>query len=344
MPTEIATGAWFRSRNAVWNEWLQQSRQPQRGLTVPDAQRRIERYRAIARDLATARELLPDSRTRAALESLYLAAHANIDISARYGAARMLHLFRDDIPAAIARLRPMILWLALLLTASTFVGWWLVSRYPELISLSASPTMIDDVEHGRLWTDDILNITPSSVLSVRIFSNNIFVSLFAFCAGILFGLGSCYIVAMNGLMLGALFAFTHQHGMDGELLRFVSAHGPVELSVICIAGASGTALGESLIRPGSSTRRESFQRESKYAARVLLACALLLIFCGLIEGFISPDPGFPLASRLIIGLLYWFIMLSFLSGHLFRRPPPTAAASRQAPRPVDACESPGKHR
>jgi len=212
----------------------------------------------------------------------------------------------------------MILWLALLMAGATFAGWWMVSTYPELISLTASPKMIEDVEHGRLWTDDILNITPSSVLSVRIFSNNIAVSLFAFCVGILFGLGSFYLVAVNGLMLGALFAFTHQHGLDGELLKFISAHGPVELSVICIAGAAGASLGESLIRPGSLSRSESFQRESKYAIRVLIACGLLLIVCGVIEGFVSPNPMFPLAARVTIGLLYWLLMLIFLSGRWLR--------------------------
>ncbi len=312
--------AWLQARSPVWNAWLAQSRQPQRGLSIDDAQRRVDRYRAIARDLAAARTLLPQSRARSALESLYLETHASIDVSSRLNAARLLRLFRDEIPAAVARLRPMILWMALLMAISALAGWWMISTYPDLISLSASPRMISDVEHGKLWTDDLLNITPSSLLSVRIFSNNIVVSLMAFCVGIFFGLGSIYLVALNGLMLGALLAFTGQHGMDGELFKFISAHGPVELSVICIAGAAGTSLGNALIRPGSLTRRESFHQESRQAMRVLVACIALLIVCGLIEGFISPDPAFPLATRLIVGWLYWLLMLVFLSGKWLRRP------------------------
>ena len=181
--------------------------------------------------------------------------------------------------------------------------------------------MIDGVEHGQLWTEGMLNVAPASIVSARILSNNIVVSLFAFCAGIFFGLGAFYITAINGLMLGAMFAFTHQFGIDGELLKFVLAHGPVELSVMCIAGAAGTALGESLIRPSAPTRRESFQREASRVARALLACALLLIGCGLIEGFISPSPTVSLATRAIIGFGYWGFMLLFLSGRLFGRTP-----------------------
>lgn len=315
---DLTASAWLKSRTSVWADWLAQFQQAGKGLTVETAQRQVDRYRSIARDLATARLLLPGSRATGALEALYVSTHARIDVTERYSRARILRLFRDEIPEIIVALRPNILWLAALMLLSVFAGWCLIASYPDLIGLTASPKMIEDVEQGHLWTDNLLSVTPSSMLSLHILSNNIVVSLFAFCAGIFFGLGSFYIVAMNGLMLGAMFAFTHQHGLDVALLKFILAHGPVELSVICIAGAVGTALGEALIRPGSLTRRDSFQRSARRAARVLLACALLLIGCGLIEGFISPNPGIPLLSRAVIGLSYWFIMLAFLSGKMFR--------------------------
>lgn len=328
MSPGAAATAWMKSRSRIWSEWLLPSPSAARHLDVEAAQRYIERYRALARDLATARRLLPGSRATAALESLYVAAHASIDRAAPHTRSTLLRLFREEIPAIVVSLRPTILWLALLLLASAGTGWWLIATYPDLIALIASQPMIDAVEHGRLWTDGMLNIMPASMLSVRILSNNIVVSLFAFCAGIFFGLGAFYIIAINGLMLGAMFAFTHQFGIDGELLKFVLAHGPVELSVMCVAGAAGTALGESLIRPTAPTRRESFQQAAHRVARVLLACALLLIGSGLIEGFISPNPRVGLPARAIIGLGYWLLLLLLLSGRLLGRAP---VGSRGAP-------------
>ncbi|MGH8205598.1 MAG: stage II sporulation protein M, partial [Steroidobacteraceae bacterium] len=283
--------AWVKSRSPTWSAWLERSetreRRDSQTLDAPRAQRYIERYRALARDLATARRLLPGSRATAALESLYLQSHASIDRAPRYSPAALLRLFRDEIPAVVSTLAPTIRWIAALLIASAAAGWWLIWTYPDLVSLVASPRMIDAVEHGRLWTQDLFNVAPSSVLSIRILSNNITVSLMVFCSGIFLGLGVCYFVALNGLMLGALLAYTHQHGLAGALLKFVLAHGPVELSVICISGAAGIALGESLLRPTLPTRRESFEHTARGVGRVLLACALLLIICGCIEGFIS---------------------------------------------------------
>jgi len=312
-----AVNAWIRSRDRQWAEWLTALQTRPRGLSVGDAQRYIERYRTLAADLATSRRLLPQgSTTTLALESLYATAHAAIDRAPRHGVAVLRHLFAVRIPASIASLRRTILWIALLFALSAGAGLWLISQYPELIGLVASPAMIEKVEHGQLWTADILNVTPSSVMSVRILSNNITVSIFAFCTGVFFGLGAFYVTALNGLMLGALFAFTHQHGLDGELAKFALAHGPVELSVMCIAAAAGSAIGEALIRPDAPTRRESFERAASRVGPALFACALLLIVCGFIEGFVSPNPRIPTGPRVIIGLGYWGLMLLMLRGGL----------------------------
>jgi uncharacterized membrane protein SpoIIM required for sporulation len=121
-------------------------------------------------------------------------------------------------------------------------------------------------------------------------------------------------------MLGGIFAFVHQHGLAGALFTFIIAHGPVELSVICVAGATGVALGESIVRPASGTRRDSFQACAHRVAPLLLLCAMLLVGCGFIEGFVSPDPAFPLASRVTIGVSYWAVMWALMSGRLFAKP------------------------
>ncbi len=285
--------------------------------SVDQALGAIEDYRGLARDLATARRVAPNSRTTAGLESLYRQMHSLINRRPRGGLAAVQASLRFDIPKITRELRITILSMALLMGVSALAGWWLVSTFPMLIGIFASEDMIEHVEQGHLWTEGLINIVPSSILSISILANNIVVSVLAFCAGIFLGLGTLYLVAMNGLMLGAGFAFVHQHGLARALFEFIIAHGPVELSVICIAGASGVALGESIIRPSSASRRDSFQACAHHVAPMLLLCAALLIGCGFIEGFVSPDPRFPMASRITIGISYWFIMWSLLTGRLF---------------------------
>ncbi len=311
------------ARAPDWQQARERARRLAHARTddITDAARLADDYRLLAHDLARARELLPASRTREYLENTYAQIHATLHQGAQHLSSALLRLLRDELPAAMRWLLPYLWWTTLIFVLAAVGGYLLVSRYPDLIALFAGPDMIASVERGKLWTEGLLNVVPSSVLSVQILANNIVVSLFAYCLGFLFGLGTLYILGLNGLMLGAVFAFVGQHGLAGGLLRFIVAHGCVELSVMCLSGAAGAAVGDALIRPWGAGRMESFRAAAMRSGVVLLACALLLVGAGIIEGFVSPSPRFSLASRVAIGVGYWLVMLLLLSGWLFGRRP-----------------------
>ncbi|HKT72819.1 MAG TPA: stage II sporulation protein M [Steroidobacteraceae bacterium] len=295
-----------------------------------DALELADDYRMLARDVARARELMPASQTRERLELLYAQAHATLYKPAWRVGHALLRLVREQIPDVVRWLWPHIAWTTSLFLLAILAGYELVHRYPELIALFASPDLIASVERGQLWTEGLLNVVPSSVLSLQILTNNIVVSLSAYCAGFLFGLGTIYIVGLNGLMLGAVFAFTAVHGLDDDLARFVVAHGCVEISVMCLSGAAGAAVGEALIRPGAATRAEAFREAALRSGTLLIACTVLLVGSGLIEGYVSPNPAYSTRARVLIGVSYWLLMVAFLSGWLFGRPArltPTASAA-----------------
>jgi uncharacterized membrane protein SpoIIM required for sporulation len=316
-----ALAASLLARSPLWRDAEARAKRLAQGRTedVADATRLADDYRLLAHDLARSRRLLPASRARDYLERVYGASHATLHHGATRFGRTLLALFRDQVPAVVWSLRFYILWSALVFALTVLAGYALVAHYPELIALFASPDLIASVERGELWTRGLLNVVPSSVLSATILANNIVVSLFAYCAGVLFGLGTVYILALNGLMLGAVLAFVAQHGLRGELLQFMVAHGCVELSVMCLSAAAGVSLGEALVRPGPGGRMESFRIAAGNSAKLLIACALLLVGSGLIEGFVSPDPRVSLGLRIAIGVGYWILMVFFLSGWLLGR-------------------------
>ena len=284
----------------------------ERATDLVDAAQLSDDYRLLAHDLTRVRRLMPDTRVRQYLETAYARTHNTLHRAAWHPGRALLILFRDEIPAVVRWLAPHIAWASSIFVLTVLAGYWMVHTYPDLIGLFASPDLITTVEHGRLWTEGILNIVPSSVLSLQILTNNIVVSLFAYCAGFIFGLGTLYILGLNGLMLGAVFAFASLHGLGGALLKFIVAHGCVELSVMCISGAAGAAVGEALIRPAFGNRRESFRIAAMRSEKLLIACAVLLVGSGLIEGYISPRASFPFWARSCIGVGYWLLMLVLL--------------------------------
>jgi len=316
---ETGLRAWMTARATRWRQLPATSTKLRhdRRSTAEQAFAAVASYRDLARDLSVARRVLPARGLTRALEEQYAVLHGLIHRRPGDWKNRVRTLFGRTIPAVARELSGYIVAVSLLFLLSALAGAWLVSRYPELILLVAGEDLVATVESGRLWTDNLFSIAPPAMLSISILTNNIVVSLFAFVSGILFGLGTFYIIALNGFMLGAIFAFTHQHGLAAGLFRFVIAHGVVELSVICIAGAAGAAAGESLIRPQLGTRRESFSHAISRISPLLALCTVLLIGCGFIEGYVSPDPAFPLANRVVIGVAYGVLMVAALTGRLY---------------------------
>jgi len=311
-----ATRRWFAQRVGVWREVEQTLGRVDESRRVPrqTVLRTVRAYPEIARDLAIARRIEPTGRLTGHLEHLYASLHRALFRPADNLRDDLGELLGHEVPRITRAIRVPLAWVTSLFLASALAGWWLISSYPELVSLVASDTMIDKVQRGELWTEGLLNVMPSSILSVRIFTNNIVVALTVVCLGVFYGIGTVSIIALNGLMLGGALAITARYGLAGRLFEFVVPHGVVELAVVCVAGAVGLSLGEALIRPGQRSRAAAFQLAVRDAARLMAVCVVFLVGAGLIEGHVSPDPGYPLAARIGIGLGYLLVFVAVLAG------------------------------
>ncbi|MDW8259420.1 MAG: stage II sporulation protein M [Gammaproteobacteria bacterium] len=308
-------------RRPRWQAALAELERLERGRAsdAAEAARAVEHYRMLAADVAIARRLIPGSRTHEFLENAYARAHAVLHRPALRPWLAIGSALRDELPDAMRWLRPYLLASVALFALACAAGWWLISAHPDLIGLLLPPASIEAVERGELWTDSLLNATPPAMLSADITRNNLVVAVFAYCAGFLFGLGTFYIIGFNGLLIGGLFAFTTRHGLGGRLFEFALPHGPVELACLCIAGAAGAAVGEALVRPGDLNRAAAFASATWRASRPMFAVIVLLIGCGLIEGYVSPNPRVPIAARAAIGVGYFLLMIALLRGSLFGR-------------------------
>ena len=320
-PRDSAITTWLRTRTDRWLKLstLIDGQRDRSDENLEEVRALVNGFRAVMRDVSLARTAVPHSKLRQQLEALCLKAHEAIYRPPRYSWQQLRGLFSDDIPGVVRELHGSIIATAILFALSALAGWLLVTQQPELASLFASETMINKVQGGELWTKDLLNVVPSSLLSISIMTNNIFVALFAFACGALYGLGTIYIIGLNGLMLGGAFALTAQYDMEDQLLTFVIAHGVVELSVVCLAGAAGIRLGEALAHPGNRFRADAFREAVTEASKLLPVCVIFLVGAGLIEGYVSPDRGYNVVSRIVIGVSFGLLLWLVLTGRAFRR-------------------------
>lgn len=319
--SERQSRVWVGSRRHRWARLEQRVTALERGrrLSRSELVEVVALYRALGRDVAFTRATLGDSRLAAELERRVFRAHRALFQQRVSLRSTLTRLFRQAIPEAMARTRGAF-GLAVGLFWASFVGAWaLVSQAPELIGLFASEAMINTVQAGRLWTDDLLNVVPSSWLSMAIMANNLSVAFTAYGLGLFYGIGPLYIIGLNGAMLGAVFAFTAAYGLADDLLRFVVAHGVVELTVIWLAAALGLRLGHALVHPGQEGRGAALRAVTRETGVLLIPVALFLVLAGLIEGFVSPNPEYGWLTRVTLGLAAEGLLLIVLSGGPWRR-------------------------
>ncbi|WP_420125100.1 stage II sporulation protein M [Longimicrobium sp.] len=126
-------------------------------------------------------------------------------------------------------------------------------------------------------------------MASSLISNNVQVTFLAFAGGILAGLGTGWVLVMNGVMLGSVAAAFANQGQSLHLWTFVLPHGVIELTAICIAGGAGLWMGSAMLLPGRRTRREVLVTRGREAVSLIGGTALMLVIAGTIEGFISPS-------------------------------------------------------
>ena len=131
--------------------------------------------------------------------------------------------------------------------------------------------------------------------------NNITVSIVAFAFGIAGGIFTFYSMFFNGAVLGgmaALMTHVHQHR---NFWPSILPHGIVELSATCFAGAAGFSLGWAVLSPGKYSRRDAIGIAARDSVKILSGIVVMLIFAGLVEGFISHSL-LPKPLKIIFGI------------------------------------------
>ncbi len=266
-------------------------------------------YRAVTSDLALARRDYSGQRVTIFLNQLLTRTHNFIyqqDVSDFH---KIIHYFTHTLPHTFRQTAWFTLAAFLLFIIPALVGYRLAYTNPDIadpLGLSAERRTLADQD---TWTNIPVNQRPYA--SSLIMSNNIRVSILAFGGGMAFGLFSVYLLAMNGLSVGAVLGLAAHYGMGQSLLGFMFGHGVIELSVIFIAGGAGLQLGWALLLPGRYSRRDALTLTARRAVTLIIAAIPLLIIAGTIEGFFSPSNA-PFPTHVLVGVITGIVLYSYL--------------------------------
>ena len=276
-------------------------------------------YRQSASDLATVREDASSKQLAVYLNQLLGRAHNLIYMGRRANRRGIWTFYKDIYPAIFRETFPDTFAAFVLFLVAALAGVLMGMADPSFTRHFLGPQMVDSIERHEMWTHSIVTVKPMA--SSAILTNNISVALSTFALGITAGIGTVWMMLLNGLMMGVVGVACWHEGMSLALWSFVAAHGVLELPAIFIAGGAGLGVAKGLLFPGSLPRRESLVRAGGRSVRLLLGTIPMLLVAGVVEGFVSPS-DLPYQLKFLLAAA----LATMLALYLLRKPSPDIAA------------------
>jgi len=306
--------AFVRDRSEAWGRLDDLVRAARRRPESLGPQRVLQLgslYRSAAADLALARGAFPGDPVVERLERIVNRARTLV-----YSTPARRVAFRQFVTHGYWRLvterwLPLGVATVLLFGPACLAAAWALDDPGAAAGLV--PTEYQSVTEPRTEGQDLgLSTAEQASFSSSILTNNIRVSLLAFAAGVLAGIGTAGVLVLNGVLLGVVAGLAVGAGNGAPFFELVAAHGVLELSCIVVAGGAGLRLGWSIVEPGTLTRGEALRREAAPALALVLGTAPWLVIAGIVEGFVTGS-GTGLVGALVWGtalaVAYWTLVL-----------------------------------
>lgn len=266
-------------------------------------------YRQTASDLSVVRTDVTSVQLAVYLNQLLGLAHNVVYTGRRPKLSEVWH-FYARYPRLFREMLPQTAVAFLIFAAAGLVGWAVTLHDPAFSYRLLGPQLIGSIENHQMWTESIVTIKPLAASSIL--TNNLSVSFTTFALGVTAGIGTIWMLVLNGLMIGTVGAATWHAGMALQLWSFVAPHGVLELPAIFIAGGAGLELARGLLFPGLLKRGDSLAHAGKRAVGLVLGIVPLLIVAGTIEGFLSPSSANARLKFLFAAVLF-VLLVSYLS-------------------------------
>ena len=268
-------------------------------------------YIEITDDLSYAKTFYPNSNTVKYLNSVASHAHQKIYKTKKEGKNRLVSFFKTEFPLEFYNHRKQLLIAFLVFTFFTIIGAFSAAKDGDFLRLILGDSYVNMTLENIAKGDPmaVYKQDGQTAMFVAITINNIKVAMYAFLLGILFSVGTLYIMMRNGVMLGSFLYFFYDQDLLWESTRTIWIHGTIEISVIVIASCAGMVLGNGILFPRTYTRLDSFKRSIKAGLKIMVSTIPFFIVAGFLEGFVTRHTEMPdwLAVFIIITSLFTII-------------------------------------
>lgn len=315
--------AFLALRERSWTEFelsLEEAQRRPRAVSYEDLESLAVRYRQILHDGGLARARFPGTGAARRLADLSVLGTRFLYHDPQESSFSFRRFWTQTFPKAFTHNRQNLVAAVFLFAVGAVFGLGLAVVQTSLATAMMGPSTVEDLRNGRLWTESLVHSVPPSVSSSAIARNNLSVALVAWAGGALAGVGSIYILFLNGFLLGSVFGITLHYSLADRLLEFISAHGPLEITLILVSAAAGLRMGRAIVEASDLPRRDVLMTAGRDALIIVLGCLPWFVPLGFIEAFVSPSTEIPAGLKAAVGLsLLLLFLVTATAGNPFLR-------------------------
>ncbi|NEO17309.1 MULTISPECIES: stage II sporulation protein M [unclassified Moorena] len=308
---------WIGRREANWKQLdtlLQQvEKRGIKSLPASQIKELASLYRSVSADLARARTNQVGNTLVKDLQRLTSRGYNQIYQGSRRQDWQGLGEFcRWGFPAVVQQTWSYIAIATAVFLLGAFISWWLAWQDPVFMSLVVPEQLIEQVrDRQELWMGSILGMKPLASSGIMI--NNLSVCFRAVAGGITCGAFTLYVMAFNGILIGAIGTLVGQNNLAYPFWAFVFPHGSLELPAIFFAGGAGLLIARAILFPGQYRRVDALKFYGSQAAQLMFGIVPMLIIAGIIEGFLSPSPLVPSFLKYLVGIGLFSLLVIYCS-------------------------------
>ena len=292
-----------------------------RKLNIKQVKRFHYLYQRTSSDLGKLMTFSSETDTRQYLESLVGRAYSEIhETRKRDTNFSPLRWFFKTFPQTFRlHIKAFYLSLAITIAGSLFGGLAITLDTEAKEALMPFPHLMMDpserVAKEESATTDRLKGSKAH-FSSYLMTHNTKVSIFAMALGMTWGIGTIILLFSNGVMLGAVVLDYILAGESVFLVGWLLPHGAIEIPAILLAGQAGLVLAGAIIGRGSSISfRNRLRTISKDLMTLIFGVAVMLVWAGIVEGFLSQyhEPALPYSVKIGFGITELILLIFFLT-------------------------------
>lgn len=274
----------------------------------------VKLYREVARDLAIARSRNYSSALVNRLNDITVRGHNLVYQNRSPWLAKALEFVSRDFPEEVRRN-----WRMLLLASCTFlipaIGIAsLILADSQYVYSVLSPQDVENYEQmydpsGFMRSEDRPADSRVGMFGFYLY-NNASIGLRCAATGIFFGIGTVFVLVLNGLYISAILTHLVTVGYGETLFSFVAGHSALELTAIGISGAAGLRLGQAMLAPGSVARSTAIRQARRTSLLLVFGAMIMFFIAAFIEAFWSATE-LPPTLKYGVGIAFWILVVSY---------------------------------